>query len=353
MIFNQSFRKWFTALLLFSFPLVMTAAITDAEYFLDNNDNGPGANTSMSVDLSGEVATATAAGISTGGLGSGVHFIYSRLYDDVYGWGAPLGRPFLVTSQSTVYTIDAGEYFIDDNDAGAGNNTALNLSSQNGVVTGTAMDLSTAGLSAGLHVVYSRLHAENYGWGPVSGYPFFITSPEIEYEISAGEYFIDNNDNGPGNNTALSLNVSNGVATGTASSISTTGLASGIHVIYSRMYAEGAGWGPPRGYPFFITNPGDVYTITAAEYFIDTDPGYGNGTELALSGSDTQVSMGTDFDLSDVSAGIHRLYLRLYSPEVGWGPPTSAMFIVEDEAQVNFANPLSTSSDQVLKLPRS
>jgi len=321
---------------LVSAPLMLTATITAAEYYYNSADNGAGNNNALTVTVTDGIATATGTNLSISGLSSGVHTIYSRLYDDQYGWGVPLGKTFLITGQVTEYTLSAAEYFFDANDLGPGQNTALNFILSEGTATATGTDLATSGLSSGLHTVYSRFYADNYGWGATRGMTFLITHLATESTITAAEYFLDTNDAGAGFNTALSVSVSNGIATATGSNLATGGLTPGLHLIYSRMYADNYGWGAPRGIPFLVTSSGSENTITAAEYFIDTDPGPGNGITIEIGGTTTAVSLNQEINLSNETAGLHSISVRLYSSEMGWGSVRSALFQVAEDAAVSY-----------------
>ena len=334
---TNKYTKWFVAMLLLltCSPLLVFGTITDAEYFFNSEDLGPGNNSSLTVSESGGIATATGSNLSTAGLGSGIQLIYSRLYDNQYGWGAKRGRRFLVTSTATDYDITAAEYFFDDNDNGAGSNTALSVSSSNGIATATGTNLVTDGLASGLHIIYSRFYANNHGWGATRGISFLITHEETEFTISGAECFIDS-DPGAGQGTSLNVTLSNGTATATGSNLATNGLSAGFHIIYSRFYADNYGWGAPRGVPFIITSTTPANSITAAEYFIDSDPGVGQGTALTLGGTTTQVSLNEQIDLTDETAGLHSISIRLFSPEAGWGSPRSALFNVSSETAVTF-----------------
>ena len=242
-----------------------------------------------------------------------------------------LSTPFL-----TLANISNAEYFIDANDAGAGNNPTLSVSVNGGIATANASGISTVGLSAGVHIIYSRLYEDSFGWGHRRGQPFLILTEATEYVISGAEYYIDNNDLGLGNNSELNISLNNGIATASASGISTEGLAPGLHIIYARLYADNSGWGAPRGYPFLISSTTENHSITSAEYFIDSDPGMGNATELTLGGSSTEVTISRAFDLEDAGYGLHTLSVRLYSPLAGWGPLTSAFFFVEQASETVF-----------------
>jgi len=329
--------KWFASILILltCSPLLVLATITDAEYFYNSDDLGPGNNSSLSVSLLNGIATATGSNLPTSELGSGIHTIYSRIYDDQYGWGAKRGRQFLVTSIVTDNSISAAEYFFDDDDNGAGFNTPLSLSLSSGIATATGTNLATDGLASGIHIIYSRFYANNHGWGATRGTPFLITHEATEYTISGAEYFIDS-DPGVGQGSGLNVTLSNGVATATGSNLPTDGLSVGFHVIYSRFYAENFGWGTPRGVPFLITSTEAANTITAAEYFIDSDPGIGQGNSLSLSGTANQVSLNTQVDLSESSAGLHSISIRLFSLQAGWGAARSALFNVSSEATVTY-----------------
>ncbi len=232
--------------------------------------------------------------------------------------------------------ISDAEYFFDSIDNGPGNNISLSLSVTDGVATATANNLSTSGLSSGVHILYTRLYEDSYGWGLARGKTFLLRSEATVYSISAGEYFIDNNDNGAGSNTSFSVTLNDGIASATVTDISTTELDAGLHIIYTRLFADNYGWGAPRGYPFLVTGSSSENTITAAEYFVDLDPGQGNGSSLTLGGSATDVTISADFDLSAASVGPHALFVRLYSPQAGWGPKTSALFLVEEDSESFF-----------------
>jgi hypothetical protein len=54
----------------------------------------------------------------------------------------------------------------------------------------------------------------------------------------------------------------------------------------------------------------DAQDIDYAEYFIDTDPGYGAATSITISASGTVVSLDFDANMAPVSAGMHYLVIR-------------------------------------------
>lgn len=60
--------------------------------------------------------------------------------------------------------------------------------------------------------------------------------------------------------------------------------------------------------------------ITAAEYFIDTDPGPGNGTPANMSPSGTEVTVDQPVNPSSMPLGWHTLYLRFQRSDGYWSP---------------------------------
>lgn len=66
-------------------------------------------------------------------------------------------------------------------------------------------------------------------------------------------------------------------------------------------------------------------SVTRIEYFIDTDPGYGQGVAIALSAGD-EISF--EADLSNVSPGFHILYVRAQNSFGNWSHMQSQGFYV-------------------------
>jgi hypothetical protein len=146
--------------------------------------------------------------------------------------------------------------------------------------------------------------------------------------INLAEYFIDN-DPGEGNGIRIDIPIDGGFDGSIETvefSVNTTELSVGYHTVYVRMRNFDGTWGVARP----LTN--DVYipspynfevegtkTISAAEYFIDSDPGEGNGKPLPLITGENDI-----FELSSVStlnipAGLHNLYVRAKDSDGKWG----------------------------------
>ena len=76
--------------------------------------------------------------------------------------------------------------------------------------------------------------------------------------------------------------------------------------------------------------------ITRMEYFLDTDPGFGNAIPLAFIASDDEVTVNTVLPLSDVSTGFHTLYVRAQNDAGAWSITSQRVFYnqkFQDERQ--------------------
>ena len=58
--------------------------------------------------------------------------------------------------------------------------------------------------------------------------------------------------------------------------------------------------------------------IVEAEYFWDTDPGFGSGNALIINTSGQNITLSDNFNVSSLSPGIHRLYIRIKDDNGIW-----------------------------------
>ena len=72
--------------------------------------------------------------------------------------------------------------------------------------------------------------------------------------------------------------------------------------------------------------------ITRLEYFFDTDPGYGNATNIAISSS-PDIALNFTANLSGLSTGIHQLYVRAKDANAKWGLLNSRSVVVQNNVQ--------------------
>ncbi len=145
-------------------------------------------------------------------------------------------------------------------------------------------------------------------------------------QIVAGEYFVDV-DPGVGRGVAVAGTAGD---TGIFSfSISTTALAAGFHSLGFRAKNSMGLWGHYENRVFYISSQTAVSaTITAAEYFLDTDPGVGLAIPIPVTGGDV-VSL--QFQIANIPAGFHVLAVRVKNETGSWSHYESQAFYINPE----------------------
>ena len=219
--------------------------------------------------------------------------------------------------------LSSAEYYF-DTDPGVGNGTALT------VITGDSImfsgNISTAGLSNGFHFLYIRAKNTNGKWGLKERRMFHIRTITPAATLSAAEYFFDT-DPGVGNGTALI--VPSGDSIMYSGNISTASLIDGFHFLYVRAKDASGHWGMKERRMFFIRTLITASPLSAAEYFVDTDPGVGNGTTLTVTGNDSIVFSG-NIPTTSLSTGFHFLYIRAKGTDNKWGMKERRMFYISN-----------------------
>ncbi len=142
-------------------------------------------------------------------------------------------------------------------------------------------------------------------------------------EIVAGEYFIDT-EPGVGNGTPINVTPSADVEIDL--SISASGLSVGFHHLHTRFQMDNGQWGLLHTKMFYVVHEAST-TLETGEYFIDTEPGLGNGIPINISPS-SDVSVDLDVSVSGLSPGFHHLYVRFKMMDGQWGLLHTKMFYV-------------------------
>ena len=232
---------------------------------------------------------------------------------------------FFIFSFSSAQNIYKTEYFF-DTDPGPGNGTAFTLGSPGDPVTFT-QSINTTGLEPGFHILFLRTRTRN-GWSLYEPVRFSI-APAIEET----EYFFDT-DPGVGNGTPFST----ASPSSFTETISTATLAPGPHILVVRSKSFDGKWSlyQPRD---FIIN-----TITAAEYFVDLDPGFGNGIPLPFTPG--QVTFNTTISTAPLADGPHFLFIRIRHENDRWSLYEPQQFIVDTALPIELTSFTATVKDQ-------
>jgi len=144
--------------------------------------------------------------------------------------------------------------------------------------------------------------------------PYPVAPPD-QGNIVQMEYYIDS-DPGFGNGRPIPLNAVRDLASFSAD-IDLTGLNRGWHRLYIRSKNADGKWSHTAlsifdnvGTPSYPPAPAPAPVMESMEYYIDTDPGIGNGIKIPLPASGDINNISIPVDLTAFPTGIHRLIVR-------------------------------------------
>ncbi len=163
--------------------------------------------------------------------------------------------------------------------------------------------------------------------------------PMLAQTITQAEYYIDS-DPGPGNGTAISVTSGGTISKVVNVPASTIApLSTGTHFLVCRVRDSEGDWSVAFAYPFYKSDPpspGVTPDITAAEYYIDIDPGPGNGTSFPIT-SATSIAKTVNVPASTIaplSTGTHFLVCRVRDSEGDWSVAFAYPFYKSDPPAV-------------------
>ena len=145
------------------------------------------------------------------------------------------------------------------------------------------------------------------------------------------EYFIDN-DPGFGSGTSVSFTASaNVVDLLVAADVSA--VSPGFHLFFLRTRSDAGLWSIVNR-SAFIKDVLPAINVNKAEYFIDNDPGLGNGTDVTLTPGANIQNLVVPVNTASLSFGIHTVYIRTRDNNNNWSHSSQWVF-VKDPVQGN------------------
>lgn len=231
------------------------------------------------------------------------------------------------SSPGLAVNITQMEYFFDQ-DPGVGGGKPVSFTQGSSV--NFTLQASLTGLTPGIHHLYLRAKDADGDWG-ISRVRAFQVIPSADIQVSPitrMEYFVDT-DPGLGNGRAVSITSGTGVSLTFQSSL--TGLTEGIHHLYVRAMDSDGEWGIARARAFQVISTASlaIPSITRIEYFIDTDPGYGQAPQMT-SAVGPNVQGKVLISMSGRPLGNHTLYARARDANGLWSAVKSVPFQISN-----------------------
>jgi len=328
--------------------------ITGVEFFVDTDPGIGNATPIYATDGSFDdsIEHIFLNNLSVSNLNKGWHQLFIRGKDNANQWGPLKSIAFNIVKQNDPlvkdYTINSVEYFIDI-DPGQGN--AIQVPAADGSFNSaieyiSLNNLPVSNLTSGWHHLYIRGKDNNNQWGPTKSIAFnvdkkneqeTITDPTIE----SVEFFFDID---PGYGNGFPLSAIDGATDSAIEFVhweNNHNLELGYHTFNIRGKDSNGHWGPTKSISFNVEEEmqgGDTtFTISDAEYFIDTDPGEGNGIPInaddGMFDSIVEYVNLENINIQNLSEGTHYIYVRGKRNDGKWGPEKGFMFTIESLAK--------------------
>ncbi len=156
--------------------------------------------------------------------------------------------------------------------------------------------------------------------------------------ITAAEYFIDT-DPGVGQGTALTIN-NVGADITDSFTVNIGAQPIGFHRMYVRVQDANNVWSLYHNFLFYVADPTPLTNpalpnIMTMEYFIDTDPGVGMGTQVAVNNLGTDIVESFTTNIGALPIGFHRMYTRVQDANGVWSLYDKFLFYVSDPTPIN------------------
>ncbi|WP_133176780.1 T9SS type A sorting domain-containing protein [Terrimonas sp.] len=258
-----------------------------------------------------------------------------------HGWWCMCLLAVSAFGQSNITRV---EYFIDA-DPGYGNGTSITIPASNNIADHT-FDINPAILNPGVHVVSIRaIDADgkwsyNYRWLIIKPYDD-LEGPGSLVNITRVEYYIDA-DPGYGNGTEITISPGTNLVD-QAFNINPISLSQGVHIVGLRARDANGNWSHDNRWLIIkpyddLEGPGSQGNIVHVEYYIDTDPGYGNATPVTITAGTDLSDIQLNVNSGALTAGDHVLAIRSLDANGRWSHDNLWEFEVSSTLPVDLLN---------------
>lgn len=292
-----------------------TANIDGFEYYFDTD---PGMGNGSQLSIAASEVIDQSFNIPTNTLSSGSHKLFIRAKNADGSYSDYDNVAFSIISNPAVfnsYDITEAEYYF-DTDPGTGNATTISIPPVETLNENLAF--LTSALPQGSYRAFLRVKNANNVWSLYDRVSFSVVpiADINSSDINSIEYFFDAD---PGVGLGNQIAVSNAETVNQNLAIPTTSLPSGSHRLFVRVGNTNGTYSLYAHNVISVTNPAffNSASIVAAEYFIDIDPGVGNGNPVATSGDSIDENLAITTS-SSLAQGDHYVYVRVLNADGTW-----------------------------------
>lgn len=324
----KKFISLFKLKLLAGFCLIsmqVTAQNIDRVEYFFNTDPGFGNAVDAGITAAPDIPDfAIAANISA--LNYGFNTFYVRGLSSNGNWSTTNQKTF-VKQLVNATNISKLEYFV-DTDPGFGLATNVTITAAPDV-SNVAIPVDISGYNNGFHILYVRTLDDNGRW-VINNRWAFVKQQASSTNINKLEYFVDT-DPGYGNADNVAITSSPDI-TDVIIPVDLTGFSNGFHTVYLRSRDDAGRWSIVSRW-VFVKESAASSNINKLEYFVDTDPGYGNATNVAITAGANLADVIIPIDVTAYSYGFHQVYIRSKDNAGKWSITNHWVF-VKDKVQL-------------------
>jgi hypothetical protein len=228
-----------------------------------------------------------------------------------------------MVSGASAQNINRIEYFF-NTDPGFGQATVLTGYTPSTDIAKFPASINLGSVPMGVNNLYIRARDANGNWSITNMIPFIKVDVNTNNIVRA-EYFF-NTDPGFGKGTAITGFTPSTDVSGFPVSINLSPVPNGVNILYVRAKDGNGSWSITNVIPFVKV---DVSTpdIVRAEYFINTDPGFGKATPFTLPVSANISKQALTLDISSAPLGVNTLYVRTEDSKGIWSLTNYFAFI--------------------------
>ncbi|WP_114749538.1 T9SS type A sorting domain-containing protein [Pleomorphovibrio marinus] len=242
-------------------------------------------------------------------------------------------RGFLLFTALFLYHLSAAqqigrvEYFF-DKEPGFGEGTPINIHPEASVNLDESIALQ--GLEPGMHQFFIRIQNEEGSWSMTQSRAFFVApKPALSRELLSLEYYF-NEDPGFGKGSKIPISEDDLVTIDLH--VPLNGLTPGFHQLFIRALDSEGSWSMSNSRVFYLQPlESGIKNLRVLEYFIDEDPGFGNGSVIPITTSSTLVlDVTASLQENSLSPGFYIFYLRAKDEQGNWSLTQRRAFYLQE-----------------------
>jgi len=225
------------------------------------------------------------------------------------------------------------EYFF-NTDPGFGQATALTGYTPFADIANFPASINLGSVPMGVNNLYIRARDANGNWSITNVMPFVKVDISTSNVVRA-EYFI-NTDPGFGKATAITGFTPSTDVVQFQLSINLGSVPMGVNNLYVRAKDGNGNWSITNVIAFVKVDV-SAPDIVKAEYFLNTDPGFGKATPITLPVSANISQQALTFDIASAPFGVNNVYLRTKDSKGSWSL-TNRFAFLKGEVEGNISS---------------